>query len=69
MMQRNEKHSVPVSCPECSARLRHDGDFLRCERHGQFFTYGPRLLVQVANHSSEPPPLLPWQTLPQHPHQ
>jgi hypothetical protein len=51
------------ACPTCGEQLRRDGDTLRCEKHGSFFLYGPRLLVAVANRNTTQPPLMPWQTV------
>jgi hypothetical protein len=50
-------------CPTCGEQLRRDGDVLRCDKHGAFFLYGPRLLVAVANRNTTQAPLMPWQTM------
>jgi hypothetical protein len=54
--------TTPV-CPVCGAELRERDTLLHCDRHGDFFRYGPKLLVRVATHDQERPALLPWQTL------
>lgn len=59
-------HPTPTdtpTCPTCSAALKREGDLLRCEQHGLFFRYGPRLLVHVAHGEEHEAALMPWQTL------
>lgn len=53
------------TCPTCGKELQHDGELLRCETHGLFFAYGPRLLVHAANGAEPKGALMPWQTLPE----
>jgi hypothetical protein len=51
-------------CPVCGRSLQHEGDLERCDEHGLFFYYGPRLLVHVSTQSDEQQKaLLPWQTV------
>jgi hypothetical protein len=50
-------------CPTCGRDLRCDGELLRCETHGLFFAYGPRLLVHAAHTAEAKGSLMPWQTL------
>ena len=62
-------HSSPVReeivhCPVCGHSLQHEGDLERCDEHGLFFYYGPRLLVHISTQSDErQKTLLPWQTV------
>jgi hypothetical protein len=51
------------TCPSCGAPLEQEGELLRCAEHGQFFRYGPRLLVHAPNGAGVETPLLPWQTM------
>lgn len=55
-------HPEPA-CPVCGAPLHLDGTLLRCETHGLFFRYGPRLLVHAAHAAEREAVLMPWQTL------
>jgi tRNA(Ile2) C34 agmatinyltransferase TiaS len=50
-------------CPSCGAQLKAEGDLLRCAVHGEFFRYGPRLLVRVPRQDAGTAALMPWQTL------
>jgi hypothetical protein len=65
MTERERLTATPLTCPTCGALLASDSDLLRCAEHGQFFRYGPRLLVQVARTEAAKAPLLPWQTVEQ----
>jgi hypothetical protein len=58
-------HQTPTDqrCPRCGATLTSEGTHLRCAEHGDFFRYGPRLLVAIARTQDETSPLLPWQTM------
>ena len=38
-------------CPSCGTKLVQERDLFRCEEHGSFFVYGPRLLVRVPRQS------------------
>lgn len=49
-------------CPSCGKQLTAEGDLLRCPEHGEFFSYGPRLLVRVPR-KDLPEPIMPWQTM------
>jgi hypothetical protein len=62
MTQSTTPHPEPA-CPACGAPLHPDGTLLRCETHGLFFRYGPRLLVHVAHAEEREAVLMPWQTL------
>lgn len=59
-----EKTAAETSqvCPGCGKPLASEGDLLRCAEHGEFFSYGPRLLVRVPR-KGVAAPLMPWQTL------
>jgi hypothetical protein len=61
-MSQEKTESQPRLCPSCGKQLAPAGDLLRCEEHGEFFSYGPRLLVRVS-HEEVSAPLMPWQTL------
>ncbi|NNJ08890.1 hypothetical protein EKD04_000960 [Chloroflexales bacterium ZM16-3] len=49
-------------CPSCGKQLSIEGDLLRCAEHGEFFRYGPRLLVRVPSKDAAAA-LMPWQTM------
>ncbi len=55
------------TCPDCGSTLQAEGELQSCPKHGLFFSYGPRLLVHVAEGNvasqSKHQPLMPWQTL------
>lgn len=53
------------TCPTCGKELQRDGELLRCDTHGLFFAYGPRLLVHAAHGAEAKGALMPWQTLPE----
>ena len=63
MTERMSNNQPTQSCPVCGTQLHSEGELLRCNQHGQFFRYGPRLLVAVAQRQANAAPLLPWQTL------
>jgi hypothetical protein len=56
----NEQQQI---CPSCGAPLKAEGELLRCAAHGEFFSYGPRLLVRVPRQEPVAAALMPWQTL------
>jgi tRNA(Ile2) C34 agmatinyltransferase TiaS len=58
-----ERATEPPICPICGAELKAEGELLRCAAHGEFFSYGPRLLVRVPRQDAAAAPLMPWQTL------
>lgn len=62
-MRKDTSSEQPRLCPSCGEELAAEGDLLRCERHGAFFSYGPRLLVRVSQQQAEAAELMPWQTL------
>ena len=63
MTEKQPIENVYRTCPRCGVRLEPEGTTLRCEIHGLFFSYGPRLLVQVAHPDAPEAVLLPWQNL------
>jgi len=59
----HDSTAAQPGCPDCGQDLSVEGDLLRCERHGTFFAYGPRLLVHTPQaHTRALLPLLPWET-------
>jgi hypothetical protein len=62
-MGQEKATAQPPRCPSCGEQLKAEGDLLRCATHGEFFCYGPRLLVRVARQDASTPALMPWQTL------
>lgn len=53
------------ACPECGKELSEQNGTLHCEEHGDFFSYGPQLLVHCASQTpiSAIPMLMPWERL------
>jgi hypothetical protein len=53
------------ACPECGKELCEQNDTLHCDEHGDFFSYGPQLLVRCASETLIPaiPMLMPWERL------
>lgn len=51
------------SCPDCQMPLERNGDMWQCALHGNFFSYGPRRLMRVAETEQPTAPLMPWQTV------
>jgi hypothetical protein len=61
-MFEREKSQEQCMCPQCGKELHVDGDVLVCEEHGNFFAYGPRLLVRAPNTPSrDRTPAMPWE--------
>lgn len=62
MLQR-ETRSTTHTCPHCGARLASDRNLFRCKEHGQFFAYGPQLLVRAPRqaNNTHAESLLPWE--------
>lgn len=61
-MQNTHGHQ---KCPSCHRPLKQvEHDRFRCEEHGEWVTYGPRLLVRAPQpeEHSLPRVLLPWET-------
>lgn len=49
-------------CPACGSQLTSERDLLRCDQHGEFFAYGPHLLVRAPRNADRlPDTLLPWE--------
>jgi hypothetical protein len=63
MAQDPMPNSQGRTCPNCGEQLERDGELLRCQQHGLFFSYGPRLLVHTPQAEAAQRPLMPWQTL------
>jgi hypothetical protein len=52
-------------CPICGRELSDERGALHCEEHGDFFSYGPQLLVRCVSeeYTSPIPRLMPWERL------
>lgn len=64
MLQR-ETRSTTHTCPHCGGKLASERNLLHCKEHGQFFAYGPQLLVRAPRQiKARPETLLPWDQQP-----
>ena len=55
------------TCPTCGAPLESDGMAYRCDQHGLWYMYSPKLLVRAPNneHKVRDRFTMPWEALPQ----
>jgi hypothetical protein len=61
-MFRDTSNDRDYKCPNCGDKLIPERDLFRCEKHGEFFSYGPQLLVHMPGRHIKPPDRqLPWE--------
>lgn len=61
-MFERERNEAMHTCPQCGRELRVERDLLVCAEHGNFFVYGPGLLVRAPQRAKrERSTTMPWE--------